>query len=272
MTKVIAHKSKIMKLKVAELSVDPKVQRQLDPRRVRKIAENWDERKVGVLTVSHRVIPDFDEPTEEFVVLDGQTRFRALEIVAEEADVEPLVNCEVFEGLTTADEASMFLGHNDRKAVTPRDLFRLAVAAEEEWALNVRDIAADHGWYVQGLTPADPKNFRVFTAIGAVEKIYRADDGRALRRTFDVLERSWGRKGGVVCSETIYGVGQLFVDHPTGLDAPGLIVKLKKVGLNAYVTAVHDRRRTHPGISIRTAAQQWTRELYNRGRQPQNRV
>jgi len=258
-------KSRIMKLKVEELTVDPAVQRQLDPRRVRKLADNWDPKMVGVLTVSHRLIPDFDEPTEEFVVLDGQTRFRALELVAGESDVDSLITCEVFEGLTRAEEAAMFLSHNDRKAVTPRDRFRLAVAAEEEWALDIRDIAADHGWYVQGTEKSAPKA-KVFTAIGAAEKIYSLDDGRALKRAFDVIERAWPRATGSVCGETLYGIGLLFAENPTGLDGSGLVHKLEKIGLARFISAVNDRRRTHPGTSIKTAAQDWTVELYNRGR------
>lgn len=251
--------STITKLKIGELSVDPRVQRQLDPARVRKLADDWDSRMIGVLTVSRRS----DGST---VVLDGQTRLRALEAVVAEAEAEALVTCEVFEGLTFAEEAAMFLKHNDRKAVTPRDLFRLAVAAEEEWALNIRDLAAEHGWYVQGTAPESTKGFSVFTAIGAVKKVYELDDGAALRRAFKVISKAWGRTGGVITSETVYGIGLLYADHPTGIDGPGLVHKLQKTGLPKYISAINDRRRTHPGMSIRTAAQQWTIDLYNRGR------
>lgn len=257
-------------LKIEQLTVDPALQRQRDVRRERLIADKWDSRMVGVLTVSHRAAPTFgfDGPgsDETWVVIDGQTRRNALELVALESDVPPVIACEVFEDLSRADEAAMFLQHNDRKAVTPRDHFRLAVAAEQEWALNIRDITAEHGWYVQGMTHPDPKNSKVFTAIGAVEKVYALDDGRALRKAFAVIDRSWGRKTGAVCSETIYGLGLLFASHPTGIDAPGLSVKLEKTGLNRFISAVGDRRRTHPGMSIKTAAQQWTIEIYNRGR------
>lgn len=251
--------STITKLKVDELSVDPRVQRKLDPVRVRKLADEWDSRMIGVLTVSRR-----DDGTS--VVLDGQTRLRALEAVVAETEIEATVTCEVFEGLTFAEEATMFLKHNDRKAVQPRDLFRLAVAAEEEWALNIRDLAAEHGWYVQGTAPESTKGFRVFTAIGAVEKVYDLDDGRALKRAFDVIDRAWGRSGGVVSSETVYGIGLLYANNPTGIDTPGLVGKLSKLGLNRYVSAVHDRKRTTPGMSIRKAAQEYTVDLYNRGR------
>jgi hypothetical protein len=258
--------SSIQTVKADSLTVDPRVQRQVDPRRVRHLAEKWDPKMVGVLTVSHRLPgsvkgPDGTVALEEFVVLDGQTRWEAAKI----AGVEVL-RAEVFEGLSEADEASIFLQHNDRKAITPRDRFRLAVVALDVTALSIRDIAAKHGWYVQGMTPADAAGMRVFTAIGAAEKIYSLDDGKALRKTFDVIERAWGHKPGSVSGETLYGLGLLFAEHPTGIDGTGLVNKLQKLGLNAFISAIGDRRRTHPGMSIRTAAQEWTTELYNRGR------
>lgn len=253
-------------LKLSELTIDPAVQRQLDPRRVHKLVQDWDPKMVGVITVSRRCLPavTFDGPDYgvENVVLDGQTRVEAAKTV----NPEGTITCQVFADLSTAEEAAMFLKHNDRKAVTPRDRFRLAVVAEDESALAIRDLAASHGWYVQGTPPEGVKDARTFTAIGAVEKVYALDEGRALKRAFDVIEKSWGRTGGVVTSETVYGIGLLFAENPVGLDAPGLIHKLSKIGLNRYLAAVADRRRTHPGMSIRTAAAQWTVDLYNRGR------
>ena len=255
-------------MKISDLTVDPVVQRQLDLRRVRQLAEDWDSDMAGVLTVSHRHTPTigFDGPDydESYVILDGQTRARALEAVAAESDEDPILTCEVFEGLTTAQEAAMFLKHNNRKAVTPRDLFRLAVTSQQEWALDIRDIAAAYGWYVQG--GVQVKGHRAFQAVTAVRKIYDLDDGRALRKTFAVIDKAWGGTSGAVCSETVYGIGLLFAENPTGIDAPGLARKLSKTGLNRFISAVGDRRRTHPGMSIRAAAQQWTVEIYNRGR------
>lgn len=252
-------RSEIRPVSVADLTVDPKVQRQIDPARVRKLAEAWDPKMVGVITASARLVA-FDE-TPDLVVLDGQTRVEA----ARRKGV-PTLMAEVFEGLSPAVEASLFLKHNDRKAVTPRDRFRLSVMAEDEDALTLRDIAAAHGWYVQGVTPKDLKGMRGFQAVTAAERIYALDKGKALRKTFAVIDRAWGTKPGAVSSETLYGLGLLFGEHPTGIDAAGLTHKLGKLGINAFLSAITDRRRIHPGLSIRTASAQWTVEVYNRGR------
>lgn len=255
--------SVIISVKVADLSVDPTVQRQLDARRVKRLVAEWDPKMVGVLTISRRDVSSmgFNGPDQacELVVLDGQTRWTA----AREAGIE-YMTAEVFDGLTPSEEASIFLKHNDRKAVTPRDRFRLAVLALDEKALTIRDIAADHGWHLQGMPSI--KGSHAFAAITAAEKIYDFDNGKALRKAFDVIEKAWGSPSGAACSETLYGLGQLFGENPKGVDAPGLIHKLSKTGVNAFIAACADRRRTHPGLSIRSASSEWTKELYNRGR------
>jgi hypothetical protein len=253
------------------LTIDPRVQRASDPRRVKKLADNWDDLMVGVLTVSHRQalvmpIPGNVDVDEEFVVLDGQTRLEAFRLVCNDDSLTaaPMV-CQVFESLTLKEEAQIFLQHNDRRAVTPRDRYRLAVTAGEEWALDIRDIAGRTGWYVQGSEKISPKA-RLFSAVGAAEKIYRMDEGRSLRKTFDVIDAAWQSPKGAVCSETIFGLGLLYARYEEEINGRSLVQKLAKLGVNKFISGVADRRRANPGMSIQRAASDWTVDLYNVGR------
>jgi hypothetical protein len=111
------------------LTVDPRVQRVLDPRRVQRLAEHWNELMVGVLTVSHRTDP-LDPTAESYVVLDGQTRLGAFRhpLVCGPTTSAPVL-CQVYEGLQLPEEAAMFLQHNDRKSVRPIDNYRLSLVA-----------------------------------------------------------------------------------------------------------------------------------------------
>lgn len=254
------------------LTIDPRVQRASDPRRVKKLADNWDDLMVGVLTVSHRrgfVIMDgqpVGQEREEFVVLDGQTRLEAFRLVCNDDSLTaaPMM-CQVFESLTLKEEAQIFLQHNDRRAVTPRDRYRLAVTAGEEWALDIRDIAGRTGWYVQGSEKISPKA-RLFSAVSAAEKIYRMDEGRSLRKTFDVIDAAWQSPKGSVCSETIFGLGLLYARYEEEINGRSLVQKLAKLGVNKFISGVADRRRARPGMSIQRAASDWTVDLYNVGR------
>lgn len=254
-----------------QLTIDPRVQRASDPRRVKKLADNWDDLMVGVLTVSHRVKypavgTDSLDRTEEFVVLDGQTRLEAFRLVCnDDAVTSASLSCQVYEGLTLQEEADIFLKHNDRRAVTPRDRFRLAVTAGEEWALDIRDISARTGWYVQGTEKIDPKGHS-FSAVGAAEKVYLLDEGRSLKKTFAMIDAAWQNPSGAVCSETLFGLGMLYARFEDEVDGRSLVQRLAKMGVNKFIAGVSDRRRANPGMSIRSAAGDYMVDLYNVGR------
>lgn len=248
------------------LTVDPRVQRQLDPRRVSKIAANWDSLMVGVLTVSHRRNSLADlAPHEELVVLDGQTRLAAFRAVCGQETSAPVL-VQVYEGLALQEEAAMFLQHNDRKSVTPRDNFRLSRVAGEEWAEDVHAIGAKHNWYVQGdEVPEGTSPIRRYQAVSAAEKVYRLDDGESLRRAFETIAAAFPGEVGTVGTETLYGLGTLYARHED-VDHYGLTKKLAKIGFNKFYSGVHDYRRGNMGVSIPQAAYRHTLDIYNHGR------
>lgn len=273
--------SQVREIPASQLTVDPRVQRVADPGRIRKIAEDWDDKMAGVLTVSHRqalVMPgapgDVDV-TERYVVLDGQTRLEAFRVVCGPDTAAPLL-AQVYTGLTLQEEAAMFLEHNDRKAVHVRDRFRLAITAREEWALNVVEMTAHFGWAARGLE-ADPSftghKLRRYACIGVVERVYKADDGVALRRTLEVISNSWNGQTDTVTTETVAGIGGLFTKHPElePKQVQGLVTKLRKINPGQFVgEIVADKRRN--GTSTAQAAYAYTKGVYNRGRQPENQI
>lgn len=254
-------------LSAAQLTIDPRVQRVVDPRRVAKIAAKWDDLMVGVITVSHRLpIPALDvvdQRPEEYVILDGQTRWNALKQVCGSDTTTCTLTAEVFSGLTLKEEAAIFLQHNDRKGVTPLDTFRIALVAGEQWAEDIRDIAAKYRWAVSGTGDGSQ---RTFQAVGAARRIYSADeDGSTLDRTFAVIDAAWPTERYGVCGETLNGIGGLYMNHG-GLDTSGFVMKIAKLGFNKYYSSVHDTYRAHPSMSLSQAAYQRTVEIYNSGR------
>lgn len=264
---------KIKEIPADQLIVDPRVQRESNPARVRKMADEWNDAMVGVLVVSHRQgtrAVDFlrggvAAESEQFVVLDGQTRLEAFRLVCNDDSVTaaPLL-AQVYEGLTLQEEAEIFLKHNDRRAVAPLDRFRLAVTAKEEWALDIHDIAARHGWFAKGMDKGP--NARRFAAVGSLEKLYNLDGGVSLQRTLDVIDAAWENPNGAICTETINGLGLLFHRYGESVDDRSLVHKLAKLGFNRYLSGVSDRRRAMPGTSISKAAADWVLDLYNANR------
>lgn len=263
---------KIKEIPANRLTVDPRVQREANPTRVRRMADNWDDNMVGVLVVSHRqnldLAPLHAPMPEQFVVLDGQTRLEAFRLVCASNLVTsaPLLS-QVYEGLTLTEEAQIFLQHNDRRAVTPLDRFRIAVTAREEWALDINDMAARKGWFAKGMSTGP--NAHRFAAVGALEKLYLLDGGVSLQRVFDVIDAAWQNPAGSLCPETVGGLGMLFHRYGDKIDTRSLVLKLAKTGFNRFMSGVADRRRVNPGTSVGKAASDWVLDLYNTGRRTQ---
>jgi len=252
----------LMELPASSLKIDPRVQRVIDPRRVTKIANKWDDLMVGVITVSHRVDP-LGLKSEEFVILDGQTRWNALKQVCGQDTTTCTMLAEVFTGLTLKEEAKIFLDHNDRKGVTPLDTYRLALVAEEKWAVDIQEISGRYRWAVSGTGDGTK---RTFQAIGAAKKIYLADEsGRTLDRVFAVIDAAWPTERSGVCGETLHGIGGLYANNG-GLDTAGFVIKLGKIGFNKYYSSVRDTYRAHPTMGLAQAAYVRTVEIYNSGR------
>jgi hypothetical protein len=260
--------TEVREIPANELGIDLRVQRLFDPKRVQKLASSWDDLMVGVLTVSDRseafpvssgLVAPPEGPT--LIVLDGQTRLKAFRAVCGES-TSATMTCQVHTGLQLKEEARIFLEHNDRKAVTPLDNFRISLVAEEQWASEIRDIAGHYNWAVSGT--GEPGQ-RKFQAIGAAKRIYNTDEGESFDRTLGVITAAWPREPGTVCGETISGVGGLISGHG-GLDLRSLVSKLGLMGFNKFYSSVHDTYRAHPSMSLSKAAYVRTVEIYNSGR------
>jgi hypothetical protein len=247
------------------LDVDPGVQRRLNEGRVARIAENFHESALGVLIVSARVtLPVLSDTNEiRYVVLDGQTRLAALrKFTGTEATTMPVV-CQVFHGLTRAEEAEIFLEHNDRAAVRKLDLFRLALVAGQEWAVELDKLVKRHGFEANDYIGAE----RRFTAISTAQRIIKLPEGMdALDKAFDLIARSWGHRPNAASAEAVDGLGLLFHRHGTAVDVPGFARKLASTDTPQTFKANVLAYRATMGVSRTEAAYRYVIKVYNSGR------
>jgi hypothetical protein len=115
-------------IEVADLHMDWSYQRPTSNVRVRKIIEEFDPRKIGILTVSKR-------DHGELFVVDGGHRVKALSIMGIVG-----ARCDVWTGLDRADEAELYVWLNSsQKKLTALDSFRGRVVAGDETALIVSE-------------------------------------------------------------------------------------------------------------------------------------
>lgn len=199
-----------------DVSVERRAQRKLDPRRVNGIVGKFQADSLGTPAVSRRL-------DGTIVAVDGQHRFAAL--VAKGLGEIPLP-CQVYEGLTVAQEAALFRRLNDSKNITTADSFRIAVTEGDLVAIQAERRLRVLGWTME----QSKKN-----SMRSLSTIYnwQERDAMALRRGLEMLSTAWGatpQSGDAVlingfaawCSR--YGLKELDVDW---LDLPPKLGRVK---------------------------------------------
>jgi hypothetical protein len=119
---------------VGDIQLDIAVQRAIVAARLRKLTANFDPILLGEVLVSERT-------NGQLYILDGQHRLRA----AEQSGI-PTVTCEIFTGLSKADEARLFMGRNDRAGIAKNDRNRNLATSGDTDTLNVQMAAQSTGY------------------------------------------------------------------------------------------------------------------------------
>lgn len=231
-----------------ELSVDPDVQRNLDRSRVDKIAKEFRDDAVGVLTVSER--------GGALRVVDGQHRRAAAQAVRGES---VSLECRVFTGLTLAQEAELFRLLNNTAKPSHLDLFKIRVIEGDEVAQHINKMVEDLGWRVE-LQHAVGS----FAATAAAERVY-ALAPEAVYLSLEVISKAWGV---VIADGRVFeGIGKVFARYGDVVSSDDLASRLMRH--TESQEAVLAKAKTLASL-IRTTASNAVAEIvveaYNKGR------
>lgn len=243
-------------LAVKELLVDNYAQRTYNPAKAKSIADNWDERKIGVFQVSER-------SDGAYYVFDGQHRRGAMNLLEKETDkIEALV----YKGLTIEEEAFLFLAYNaDSTRPTPVDIFRLSVVAKDPAAVEILEVVRNHSLDVgYGGT-------NQIAAVAALRWVHEQGGAALLDQVLTIIEQAWSREaheGGL-----IKGLAHFLVK--TKRDRIDVDALAKKLGGDGTSIQLLGRARTFRGATGRAL---WAETahciatIYNKGRTARNRV
>lgn len=228
-----------------ELQVDERVQGARRERRVREMADNWDSRAVGIITVSMR-------GDGSLFLVDGQHRAasaldrRVLVETTDEdgeasrewkADPVNRLYAKVYEGLSLEEEAQMYITLNNTKV--PLALDRLAVAATggDPIAVRVEQTAHKYGWAIRKGTPR----------IAAPEALRRAadmdDDGEIIDRVLYIVTNAWNHDPKSTRANIIEGLSRLIKAKPH-LSDDRMAQVLKRVTPSTVLADVEQLRST----------------------------
>lgn len=188
--------SKIRPVPIDKMRIPPALvtQRQFRKGHGDALAADLDLNKLGFPIINHR--------DGNYWVLDGQHRVYALRQNGFEKDV---LDCEVYEDLTDAEMADIFLGRDERRAISPFDKFHVACTAGYKRENDIRRIVESNG-----LKISQSRDEGCVGAISALRKVYDRSGDVVLGQTVRVIKNAFAGDPAAFDSSVIEGVGLVF--------------------------------------------------------------
>jgi hypothetical protein len=254
---------KLEKLPIGNMRVDREVQRSLDSGRAADMANNFNAAGFGFITISIR-------KDGSVYIVDGQHRVAALRLMGAASDHK--VACQVFRGLTQADEAALFRVRNNFKQVRVFDRFRVRVIEGDPVAVILSKTLDNHGWHVHKSGPS--KQRAAFNAVSALEWVY---NGAGIRRatvhpnaadnTIAIITGAWGHDTTGVRAEIVRGLGLFLVQYGESVDFEKLVTELShsEGGAGALIGKARNLNSFRGG-GVASALAEILVNLHNKGR------
>lgn len=205
-------KPKFAWIALDQLTVYEEVQR--DPpskEKVREIADVFDMRKIGVLTVNKRLDGTFS-------IIDGQRRAAALRMLGKDKIRVP---CNLFDGMSAAEEADMFLALQTHRQAGTYDKFKVGITANRPSCNGVAEVLLRHGWRC-----GRGAGNGVASCVRSLEQVWGLDgDGKILDRVVTTLTGAFGKDEGAMNGHLVAGLGMLLAEGE--VDDAALLRKMR---------------------------------------------
>jgi hypothetical protein len=205
-------------INLQDLHVDPDVQRKMNPGWVKAHISVFDVDRLGYIVVNKRA-------NGKYHVVDGQHRVELMRTIGWG---DQKIHAEIFESLTKAQEAELFIARNDRKAVRKFDKFRVSVTAGDPVACGIDKIVREHG-----LVISDQQSDGCINAVEALERVYlgcgiasQQEGAVALAAALKVALQAWGNQPSSVSGRVIQALGMVQLRYNGGIDQKALAQKL----------------------------------------------
>ena len=197
--------------KPCSIGVDIRVQRELDPARVRYLVKNWSDNALDVPKVSQRA-------GGETIWLDGQHRGAALQQMGRG---EVSIECLVYRGLSLQEEAALFRQLNNSKRLSPLDLYFVALTEGDPIALQCQDLL------LAVRLEAGQGRKNSFTAVNTFWRMVERDEVAA-ERALALLTGAWGPVREAVEGRLLQGTGDFMLRHGEAIGVKSFADKLAK--------------------------------------------
>lgn len=192
----------IERIALSEICIEP-YQRVLNNARVKRIADNFDPARVGVLLLSKR-------GSHSYAIVDGQHRLCAMRQIGVQDAV-----CIVVVGMTYEDEANYFrIQTRDTNALSAYSLYKAGVQAKDEHFLRIEAILLKNE-YTVGLN-AEPM---VITAVNTLTRVMTMQGENALDLALQSIRDAWHGDSTALRREMLAGVAEFARRYATRFTA-----------------------------------------------------
>jgi hypothetical protein len=249
-----------LSINVNDLTVDPEVQRfHFNPRKVEAIVKNFKPEALGLITVSRR-------NAATLIVVDGWHRWEALRRLTDNTGT---IEARVFEGLTKAEEAQMFLALNPGNQPTALDRYRMRLVIGEPVIVAIDKAVHEYSWTVHPMP--GPSHLQCVKALERIQntadKAGEALDG-LLSQTLLVTTRVFGHDREAGMATLLEGIAAFLAENRKHkqFNQDRLIDQLKQYpgqafGLIGDAQTVARMTKMRPAMAV---ADQITKQ-YNKG-------
>lgn len=244
--------SKVHPVPIAKMRIPPALVTQRPFRKAHgdDLAANLDLNKLGFPIVNHR--------DGNYWVLDGQHRIYALK---ENGFADDVLDCEVYENLTDAEMADIFLGRDDRKSVDPFSKFHIACTAGRKRETDIRRTVETQGLKVSKNRAEDSVG-----AVGALGRVYDRDGAIVLGQALRTIKNAYAGDPEAFDQHVIDGVALIFNRYNGQTNEKELATRLGDSrggvrGLLQKAETVRQKTGNHKAQCVASVAV----EIYNKG-------
>lgn len=255
----VAGTQRVKRVKLSELTVDPRVQQPLREGKVREmLRRGYDPALVGTIVVSERT-------DGSKVVLDGQTRAET----GRRSGASDILAI-VWTGLTLEDEAFLFTYLNKKSNPTAVATFLTRIVAGEVVPVGINDVLTRNGWYIGLGKTADGR----FAAVNAAERIYMGkgdfktsiDSEDVFARAVETVTTAWGHDGCGVDAAILGGVAQFLIRYWEEVEDDRLTRALARTTAESFRSQVRSFQSVSNEKPVVACAYKVHQEYNKRGR------
>lgn len=193
-SKHVRKPSKTRLVPISQMRVPPVGQRSFKQAWGDNLATNLDLNQLGFPVINHR--------DGVYWIIDGQHRVYALK---QNDFANDSLECVVYEDLTDAEAAHIFLGLDDRRAISPFDKFGIACVAGAPRECEIRRIVE-----INNLKISKRSEEGCIGAVGSLTKAFDRFGGVVLGKTLRTIKNAYAGDSSSFDASAIEGLALVF--------------------------------------------------------------